>query len=158
MSVEEMIVADCKWIRRRAGRYYRNKADADDLASETIYKCLSASRRFEKGCSFRPWVSVVMQNTFITQYNRRRKILFTGYDDLIHEFADELMPDRQSVAKDMLSILRHFASQSVGVVDVILYAKGYTYEEIAEMEGIPIGTVRSRISFGRKLLRTAFEL
>lgn len=76
MNIEDLVVKHAGWIRRKARRYYADEFDADDLASETIYKCLSQARKFNPGMSFKPWALAIMENTYITQYNRRRCVLF----------------------------------------------------------------------------------
>lgn len=54
MNIEDLVVKHAGWIRRKARRYYADEFDADDLASETIYKCLSQARKFNPGMSFKP--------------------------------------------------------------------------------------------------------
>ncbi len=49
MNIEDLVVKHAGWIRRKARRYYADEFDADDLASETIYKCLSQARKFNPG-------------------------------------------------------------------------------------------------------------
>ena len=77
MDIGELVVRHVDWIRRQARFYYTNEEDADDLASETIYKCLNQGRLFDPGRNFKPWIVAIMSNTYITQYNRRRCVMFT---------------------------------------------------------------------------------
>ena len=81
MDIGELVVRHVDWIRRQARFYYTNEEDADDLASETIYKCLNQGRLFDPGRNFKPWIVAIMSNTYITQYNRRRCVMFTRIDD-----------------------------------------------------------------------------
>lgn len=156
MEIEDLVVKYSEWIRRRAKRYYSNDFDADDLASETIFKCLNQARRFDAERSFFPWVSVIMENTFKTQYMRRKCVMFTGYEECIssvsRNFADHL-----ASINNLLRIIRGCYRKSRCIECVILYAKGYSYDEISTIAGIPVGTVRSRVSAGRKMLREALE-
>ena len=152
MNIEELVVAHAPWIRKKASYYCMNSADADDLASETIYKCLSRGRHFNMSRNFKPWALAVMVNTYITLYNRRRCILFTGYNEALEYSGGERADQRASV-RNLLSVIRRCRCKSETVDAVLLYAKGYSYMEIADMLEIPVGTVRSRISTARKLLR-----
>lgn len=156
IEVEALVVSNAEWIRNKARKYYVSASDADDLAGETIFKCLSCGRRFDSSRAFRPWVLAIMANTFITQYNRRKCVRFTGYDledvYVARQRADDLADIRSS-----LRIIRQCSRESAHIECVILYAKGYSYDEIAQLIGIPVGTVKSRVSAGRKLLRKALE-
>lgn len=156
MSIEDLVVEHAGWIRRKARQYYSDEFDADDLASETIYKCLSQARRYDRKMSFKPWALAIMENTYITQYNRRKCVLFTGYDDYDPYQGNEYTDQRASLNR-ILSIVRDCGRKSCCIECVLLYAKGYSYDEIAQKIGIPVGTVKSRVAAGRKMLREALE-
>lgn len=156
MNIEDLVVKHAGWIRSKARRYYADEFDADDLASETIYKCLSQARRFNPDMSFKPWALAIMENTYITQYNRRKCVLFTDYEDYDPYMGEEYADQRVSVNR-ILSIVRDCGRKSRCIECVLLYAKGYSYDEIAEKIGIPVGTVKSRVSAGRKMLREALD-
>lgn len=156
MSVEELVVKYARWIRKTAHRYYPDEFDADDLASETIYKILSQSERYNPSKSFKPWALTIMENTYKTQYNRRRCVLFTGYEDYDSYISSDSAEQRMRV-KQILAIVRECGRKSRNIESVLLYAQGYSYEEIAGLVGIPVGTVKSRVASGRKILREALE-
>lgn len=156
MSIEDLVVKYAGWIRKTAHRYYSDEFDADDLASETIYKILSQGERYNPNKSFKPWALTIIENTYKTQYNRRRCVLFTGYEDYDSYIASDSAEQRMSV-KQILSIVRKCGRKSRSIESVLLYARGYSYEEIAEIAGIPVGTVKSRVASGRKMLREALE-
>lgn len=156
MTVEELVVKNAAWIRSKARRYYANEYDADDLASDTICKCLSNARKFDGDRSFKPWALTIMENTYKTQYNRRKCVLFTGYEDYDPYCGNEYADQRASI-NNMLSVIRECGRRSCCIECVLLYAKGYSYDEIAEVLGIPVGTVKSRVAAGRKMLREALE-
>lgn len=154
MNIEELVLQHVEWIYNKARKYYRNEIDAEDLASETIYKCLKQGRRFDGKRGFKPWALAIMGNTYITQYNRRRCVLFTDYSEcdthIGHDYADQ-----RAIVNRMLAVIRECKRKSCCIESVLLYAKGYSYDEIATIVGIPVGTVRSRVSAGRKMLRDA---
>lgn len=154
MDIEDLVVAHAGWIRKVARRYYSDECDADDLAGETIYKCLSQGRRFDSDRSFKPWALTIMENTFKTQYNRRKCVLFTGYGDNGQYVGTEYTDQKTSVNR-ILSIIRECGRKSCCIECVLLYAKGYSYDEIADIVGIPTGTVKSRVAAGRRMLREA---
>lgn len=156
MELEELVVKHSGWIRKKARYYYSDETDADDLASETIYKCLCQKDRFDTRRSFKPWAQTIMENTFKVQYNRRKCVLFTGYDEIGTALSD-LRSDQRAIVARMYSIIRDCMRRSCCIECVLLYAKGYDYSEIAAKVGIPIGTVRSRIYTGRKFLQKALK-
>ena len=153
-TVEQLVAANFGWLRNAALRYCRNFDDAEDLAVETAEKLLRHKGKYDAEKNFRPWALTVMRNTFITQYHRRKCIPFTSLDDGCRAVSSYLA-DQQMAVSAILSAIRKYTRKSVAVECVVLYAKGYNYCEIAAMLDIPIGTVMSRISNGRKMLRKA---
>lgn len=156
MKIERLVVENLTWLKRKAHQYYSDDFDADDLASETIEKILRSKDKFDSRKSFRPWALTVMHNTYITQYNRRKCVPFTGMDD-DYSYASPLTAEQDMAISHILATVRECARKSVAIECVILYAKGYNYDEISKMLGIPKGTVMSRISNGRKMLREALD-
>ncbi len=154
MGIEEIVIDHIGWIRKKARYYYQDNDDADDLASETICKCLSEGSRFDASRSFKPWAHTIMENTYKMQYNRRKCVPFVGYDE-IGTALSSLRTDQLAIFHSALSMVRKCMKDSCCIECVLLYAKGYDYSEIAAMLRIPEGTVKSRISAGRKMLRKA---
>ena len=152
-DIERLIVENISWLKRKAHRYYVDDFDADDLTGETIEKILQNHDKYDVGKNFRPWALTIMHNTFITQYNRRKCITFSPLEDyqaISHYYSDQL-----AAISNICSTIRKCAAKSIAIECVVLYAKGYSYDEIARMLSIPIGTVMSRISNGRQMLRRA---
>lgn len=156
MNIEELVIKNAEWIRRKAHQYYKTYEDAEDLASETIYKCLSYGKNYDNSRSFKPWALTIMENTYITQYNRRKCVEIDRYGDYDQYTSSENTDQRASINR-ILSIVRDCAHKSKCIECVLLFAKGYNLAEISDMLQIPIGTVKSRISAGRKMIREAIN-
>lgn len=156
-NFNDRLVSLYSWIKRQAYRYSSNDYDAEDLASETIYKLLRYRDKFDNKRDLKPWILSIMQNTYITDYNHRRCIPFVEVEDNILSYS-YIEPQSLISIKNIVSIVRKYARRSCCIESVLLYAKGYNYDEISRILDIPIGTVRSRISSGRKLLKEALEL
>ena len=77
------------------------------------------------------------------------------YDDF--DAPSSMRADSIANYNDVLEAIHRSARVSIGVRCVILYAKGYSYEEIADIDGIKLGTVKSRIVAGRAVIREALE-
>ncbi|MDP8930651.1 MAG: sigma-70 family RNA polymerase sigma factor [Actinomycetota bacterium] len=146
-------------------RYTRNPADAEDLVQETFAKAYSAFHQFEPGTNLRAWLYRILTNTYINEYRKRQRRPdeypqeeiddFSLYDwvggagrsaeveVLEHITADEV---RQALA-DLPESFR----LAVYLADV----EGFSYKEIADIMGTPVGTVMSRLHRGRKALQRA---
>lgn len=143
-------------------RLTRNPADAEDLVQDTFVKALRFSDRFAAGSNLKAWLYTILLNTW---RNRRRDAARNVVDvDTARVEAAEAAPDgpaaletpeqillRASVREDLQAALDELPEvfrEAVWLRDV----EEFTYAEIAEMLGIPIGTVMSRISRGRRML------
>jgi RNA polymerase sigma-70 factor (ECF subfamily) len=143
-------------------RLTRNPADAEDLVQDTFVKALRFSDRFKAGTNLKAWLYTVLLNTW---RNRRRDAARDTVDvDSSRVEAAAAATDgpaaletpeqillRATVREDLqraLDALPEVFREAVWLRDV----EEFTYAEIAEMLGIPMGTVMSRISRGRRLL------
>lgn len=156
MRFDDLIIGHLGWIARIAFRFCKNKPDADDLAQETLYRIYANRDKFNNARDFKPWALTIMTNIVKTQQARKERVTFVGIDDdfdvISSAKADSL------VSYDALMKTIHKCTKiSVGVQCVLLYADGYSYDEIAEIVGIKPGTVKSRIAAGRAVIRKALE-
>jgi RNA polymerase sigma factor (sigma-70 family) len=128
-----------------------NRDTADDLVQETLLKAWAARSRFQAGTNMRAWTFIILRNLFLSQMRRSR---FTGeWDDLV---ADRLLAapagqDRQIELADVERALQHLpASQREALI--LVGAGGFAYEEAAEICGVAVGTIKSRVARGRVAL------
>ena len=140
-------------------RLTRNRADAEDLVQETFLKAIRFSNRFVRGTDLRAWLFTILHNTF---RNARRGAARNPVE--VDSPAVELASSRDGSdetpessllgkvldadVKAALDTLPDVFRQAVWLRDV----EEFTYAEIAAMLDVPIGTVMSRISRGRRLL------
>lgn len=156
MNVDIEVVRMREWIYSRALRYCHGE-DAKDLAEETICKILSSRERYDESKPFKPWCEIIMRNTYITQYNRYSLVSYSDYESAGESASCSHASDFVDM-HTVLSVIRRCASRSNSIECVIYYAKGYSYDEIASRLNIPVGTVRSRISNGREMIRRELEI
>lgn len=144
-----------------AMRLTRNRTDAEDLVQDTVVKALRFSDKFERGTNMRAWLSTILHNTW---RNRLRdasrdavEVDSTLVEDAVAEPAasanetPEQLLLRSTLDADLkaaLDSLPDIFRQAVWLRDV----EEFSYAEIAETLKVPIGTVMSRISRGRKML------
>ena len=156
MKTAELVAVHLDWLRCTAYAMCRDRDMAEDLASETACKCLYASRLYDSDRDFKPWAKVVMRNTWLTQERRRNFIDHTPVDEA--DIGDSRLADDIAQYRSTLSLIRDLSEKSLCIEPLMLYARGYTYAEIGTLTGIPIGTVKSRISKGKAMLRRALGL
>lgn len=157
MNVEDLVVKNVDWFAMKARHYYPyDTHEAEDLASETMFKCLNQARKFDRERDFKPWALTIMHNTFITAYNRRKCVMMRAIEetDVVPSYDHA---DQRASVKRILSVIRECGRKSANIECVLLYAEGYDYHEIADKLGIPYGTVKSRVANGRKMLREALD-
>ena len=142
-----------------------NPADAEDLVQQTFLRAYQAFEQFQSGTNLRAWLFKILTNTFISNYRkvqRQPKTVsadqnedFSLYDMLVQsnmtpeaELLDRL-PDEE--VRRALEDLPETFRTAVLLADV----EGFSYQEIADMMDVPIGTVMSRLHRGRKALQKA---
>lgn len=140
-----------------------SKDDAYDLLQETFMKAFRFWDKFEKGTNMRAWLFRIMKNSYINRYRKEtREPGMVDYDD-VENFYDSIRDNstgsndlQKQMYSNMLSDEVTGALQSLPedfrTVVILCDIEGLTYDEIAEFLNCPIGTVRSRLHRGRKML------
>ena len=151
MDFEKELSEIYPWMLCIARKFCKSIQDAEDLAGDTVCKVLTSRDKFDTSKSLKTWCYAVMQNTYITQYNRNALIRFIEYDSVAestsHERASNL-----AMFNDVVSAIRRCAQKSCCMDSLVYRAQGYSYDEISGILDVPVSAIRSRISFGRKIL------
>jgi RNA polymerase sigma-70 factor (ECF subfamily) len=145
-------------------RLTRNEADAQDLVQDTYVKAFKSARQFEPGTNLKAWLFTILHNTF------RNRLRASGRDpievdsdrvDVAAPVDPAATPEeqliREAMAPDLqkaLDTLPEAFREAVWLRDV----EEFAYSEIAEMLSVPVGTVMSRISRGRRMLYERLRL
>jgi RNA polymerase sigma-70 factor (ECF subfamily) len=154
---EALAYADA--LYNHARRLTRNDADADELVQETYLRALAGAHTFVAG-NLKAWLFRIQQNAFIDLHRRGRHQPALSELDVVDGAADALPPLRDDfelerlrrlVAGDIEAALAALSDEARAIV--LLDVEGFTESEVAEVLGCALGTVKSRLSRARALLR-----
>jgi len=145
-----------------------NEADANDLVQETFLKAFRFIHSYDSGTNAKAWLFKILKNGFINEYRKKKKepnkvdyediIAFQDADednggvayDLREDIFDGMLGDEMTIALNNLPIV-------FKTVILLCDIEGFTYEEIAKIIDIPIGTVRSRLHRARNMLKESLK-
>jgi RNA polymerase sigma factor (sigma-70 family) len=160
-SWDEIVRAHSARVYRLAYRLTGNRHDAEDLTQEVFVRVFRSLSSYTPG-TFEGWLHRITTNLFLDQARRRQKIRF----DALAADAEQRLPGRgpsperafhdQMFDADVAEALAQLPPDFRAAV-VLCDIEGLSYEEIAEVLDVKLGTVRSRIHRGRTLLRRALE-
>lgn len=159
-----------------ARRLTANNTDAEDLVADSVVKAWSAIAGLEDRSRFRPWIFRILYNCFISDYRRRSvRPVETGFDEnaaddegqdiaaLLTRQPDDFLlwwanPEREFVngllGEQIMAAIRNLP-EAFRMTVLLINLEGFSYDEAAEVLGVPPGTVRSRMKRGRTLLQKA---
>ena len=133
----------------------RNSEDAKDLYQETAFKALTNQDKFTPGTNLKAWLFTIMRNLFIN--NKRKKssrVQFVDTSDnqyFLNSTRTTSNGGDSSIMMDELNNILSSLSENIRY-PFLMHHEGFKYHEIAEILGLPIGTIKSRIFFARKTL------
>jgi RNA polymerase sigma-70 factor, ECF subfamily len=140
-------------LRRYARALTRDSVRADDLVQDTLMRGLAKSHLWQAGTDIRAWLFTIMHNQYV---NDRRRAAREDANDDVDQIAPKLAATADPTALRQLKELdRALGQLSRGQREVVLLVglEGMSYDEAAKILRVPIGTIRSRLSRGREVLR-----
>jgi RNA polymerase sigma factor (sigma-70 family) len=157
VEFNQMLLSNADYLKPFAHTLTRDTESAKDLLQETMYRALANKERYNAGTNIKAWLYTIMRNIFINNYRRNVK-QNTIFDKTPNEYLlnykqaatandAEVMitkKDIEAAIHNLPEIFRH---------PFVLYFEGYKYHEIAGILTEPLGTIKSRIHFARKLLK-----
>ena len=141
-----------------------NQLDADDLLQETFLRAFRFFDKFEKGTNCKAWLFRIMKNLFINKYRKNQKEPGKVDYGEIENFFDNIRSDKidstdlqekvfSNLMDDEMTNALNSLQDDFKTVVILCDLEGLSYEEIADFVQCPIGTVRSRLHRGRKMLQ-----
>lgn len=161
---EKEALPHMKILYNYALRMTSNGEDADDLLQDTYLRAFRFFHKFERGTNCKAWLFRIMKNCYINKYRKNKKepskVDYEDVQNFYDSIRDEVIDPNDLEHKvfsnllddDLMSALNSLQDDYKTVV-ILCDLEGLSYEEIAEFLDVPIGTVRSRLHRGRKILQ-----
>lgn len=156
-TFNNLLLGNVDFLKPFAINLTKDNEAANDLYQETLYKALVNQEKYNAGTNIRAWLYTIMRNIFINNYRRnaRQKTIFDNTPE------DFLINLRQASVSNEAEANLHIKEIRAAIEQLpeifrnpfLLYFDGYRYQEIAEILHEPLGTIKSRIHFARKLLK-----
>ena len=142
-------------LYRTAARVIGNRSEAEDLVQEAYLQAWKSFHRFEPGTNCRAWLFKILFH--VIQHQRRKwyksKLVQEDEEMLLQDTVAYEPPVPQQLSdEEVLAALEKIPVQYREVL-VLADVQEFSYKEVAATLGVPVGTVMSRLSRGRKLLR-----
>lgn len=138
--------------------------DAEDLVQDTIVKAYRFFSSYEKGTNAKAWLFRILKNSYINNYRKKsKKPQEVDYDE-VATFYETIRAERTETSDLEDKMFRELIDDDISkalddipedfrTVVLLCDVEDFTYEEIANMLDVPIGTIRSRLHRGRNLLK-----
>jgi len=167
---EQNAIPQLSYIYTAARYLTMNEHEAEDLVQETYLRAYRFFHKFEPGTNCRAWLLSIQRHLFINRYRQRKnqpelidweKIdrdydsLALGHDDL-QKWNPESILCSQGMAPEIEKALKKLPEEFRSAI-ILVDIDELTYEEAAQILECPIGTVRSRLSRGRRMLQVALR-
>lgn len=153
----QMLLQNTEFLKPFAVTLTKDHESAKDLLQETMFRALANHDKYSVGTNIKAWLYTIMRNIFINNYRRKAK-QNTIFDNSSNDFL--LDYNQSTIDNGAESSLRMKEVQAAihGLPEIfrqpfLLYFEGYKYHEIADSLGEPLGTIKSRIHFARRLLK-----
>src|SRR5215813_1354580 len=144
---------------RRYARALTRRADrADDLVQETLLRAISKSHLWQTGTDLRAWLFTIMHNHYVNMVRRAvREETTVDIEQMSSSLVAVTDPTSSSQLRELEQSLDRLPGEQREVI-LLVGLEGMSYETAAQVLGIPVGTVRSRLSRGRDALRRLMGL
>jgi len=161
LEFNQMLVNNSEFLKPFAVTLTRDSDAAQDLYQETLFRALANKDKYNVGTNIKAWLYTIMRNIFINNYRRKAK-QNTIFDSTPNDFLLNQAQVTTANAAESILKLKDIQKAIHSLPEIfrnpfLLYFDGYKYHEIADMLGEPLGTIKSRIHFARKLLKAQVQ-
>ena len=157
IEFNEILLHNADYLKPFAFTLTRDNEKAKDLVQETMFRALANKDKYHVGTNIKAWIYTIMRNIFINDYRKksRQQVISdnTENDYFINsgQLAIQNSAERNLQMKDIMAQVNKLPE--IFKQPFVMYYEGYKYNEIADVLTVPLGTIKSRIHFSRKILR-----
>jgi RNA polymerase sigma-70 factor (ECF subfamily) len=157
VEFNQILLRNADFLRPFAITLTRDQEIAKDLMQETLFRALANKEKYNVGTNIKAWLYTIMRNIFINNYRRRIKqntiFDYTSNDFLLNynQLTASNGAESKLTIKDIYTAI--YKLPEIFKKPFLMYFEGFKYYEIADMLSEPLGTIKSRIHFARKLLK-----
>src|SRR5258705_10266446 len=157
-DLTRLLEAEIPRLRRYARALTRDMSRADDLVQSCLTRALAKRHLWQAGTDLRAWLFTILHNQHV---NDVRRSVREGVNVPVEDMAPVLTVQPNAVAvlqlRDLEAAMARLPQEQRQVI-LLVGLEGMRYEEVAEILGVPVGTVRSRLSRGRDQLRRLMDM
>jgi RNA polymerase sigma-70 factor, ECF subfamily len=143
-------------LRRFAYGLTRDRDGADDLVQSTLERALSRWGTRRDAAALKPWLFSILYRNFLNDRRRSRRYAFVLERFHATGFEDHPSAEREVAAQTALEAIERLPAEQRSLL-LWVSVEGLSYEEVAQILDIPLGTVMSRLSRARQALRQSLE-
>ncbi len=157
IEFNQMLISNTDFLKPFAFTLTRDNETAKDLLQETMFRALANKDKYNVGTNVKAWLYTIMRNIFINNYRRKVK-QNTIFDSTANDFFLDYQQTTVANQAEGNLKLKEIQNAVSNLPEIFkspftLYFEGYKYHEIADVLQEPLGTIKSRIHFARKLLK-----
>lgn len=131
----------------------RNSADAEDLVQEALTRAVARADSFQAGTNLRAWLFTILHNVHVNQVrSKAARPQEVDVDDVESKLVTPARQEERVELREMMSAVGELPEEQRKVL-LLVALEGLKYDEVADMLGVPIGTVMSRLSRAREAVR-----
>jgi RNA polymerase sigma-70 factor, ECF subfamily len=152
-NIYKRIEEEIPRLRRYARALTRDFNAADDLVQDCLTRALGKVHLWQEGSDLRAWLFTILHNQFVNNVRRsvREGTAINAEASRVHLSSGPAQGDKLAL-RDLQRAMAQLPEEQRTVI-FLVGLEGMRYEEVAEVLGVPVGTVRSRLSRGREMLR-----
>ena len=158
--LDELVKHD-KFILDCCLRLCKDKNDAQDLRQDVYMKALRFCDGYQEGTNMKGWLVSISKNTYINRFKKKGKSVEVSVESIADpvDYADYIdtedldrKPDAAAFSEELVKAIESL-DEDYKNITILVDVYGYNYKEVAEMKGMPEGTIKSRLFRARGILR-----
>ena len=154
---QEELIEHLPAMRAFALSLTRNSAAADDLVQDAVVKAWSNFDKFEEGTNMRAWLFTILRNTYFSLLRKRKREVADPDGIMAGQMAEKPSHDGSLAMADFRTAFAQLSDEHREVL-ILVGAEGFSCEDVAQMCGCAVGTIKSRTNRARKRLKELMHL